>query len=104
MGAVLSSCGPARWRPRPGPSSAATGNFKKLLPAGDAEIPDRVESIPFESEADLFDRQVRLGVEVNELATARFGRGQDRISSNEPNAAEDAVERHERVGFFQRMA
>jgi hypothetical protein len=30
-------------------ASAATGSLKKFLPAGDAEIPDRVESIPFES-------------------------------------------------------
>ena len=84
--------------------SAAAGNLKELLPASDAEIPDRVESIPFEGDADLFDRHVRLGVEVNELASARFGRVQDRISSHEPDAAENAVELHERVGFFQRMA
>ena len=89
---------------RPGPSSAVTGNLKKFLSASDAEIPDRVESIPFEGDADLFERHVRLGVEVNELASARFGRGQDRVSSHEPNAAENAVELHERVGFFQRMA
>ena len=90
--------------PRPGPSSAATGDFKKLLPAGDAEIPHRVESIPFESDADLFDRHVRLGVELNELATARFGSGQHRVSSHEPNAAENAVELHEGVESLQRMA
>src|SRR6516162_1073785 len=77
--------------------SAATGNFKKLLPAGDAEILDRVESIPFESHADLFHRHVRLGVEVDDLATARFGRDQDRVSSHEPSAAENAVELHERL-------
>src|SRR5271157_5070482 len=93
-----------RLGPRPGSPSAATGDFKKLLPAGDAEIPDRVESIPFESDADLFDRHVRRGVELNELATARFGSGQDRVSSHEPNAAENAVELHERVESLQRMA
>src|SRR5271157_957938 len=93
-----------RLGPRPGPPSAATGDFKKLLLAGDAEIPHRVESIPFESDADLFDRHVRLGVELNELATARFGSGQDRVSSHEPNAAENAVELHERVESLQRMA
>ena len=90
--------------PRPGPSSAATGDFEKLLPADDAEIPHRVESIPFDSDADLFDRHVRLAVELNELATARFGSGQDRVSSHEPNAAENAVELHERVESLQRMA
>ena len=50
------------------------GNVKKLLPADDGEISDRVESVSLECNADLFHRHVRLGVEVDDLATARFGR------------------------------
>src|SRR5271166_2813997 len=52
--------------------SAAAGNLEKFLPAGNAEIPDRVESIPFESLTDLFDRHVGPGIEVDDLADASF--------------------------------
>lgn len=86
------------------PAPSAAGDLKKLLPAGDAEIPDRVEPISLEGQADLFDRQVRLRIEVDDLADTDFRRGQHRIRGHEPNAAGDPVELHERIGLFQRVA
>jgi hypothetical protein len=78
--------------------------LKKLMPTDDAEVPDGVESIAFESDTDLFDGHVRLGINVNDLATARFGRGENRIGSHEANAAENAIELYKRLRVFQGVA
>ena len=81
--------------------SSRAGNLEKLHPAGDAEIPDRVEPIPLEGQADLFDRHVRLRVEVDDLPDTGFSRSQHLIRGHEPNAAGDPVELHERIGAFE---
>src|SRR5690242_1825770 len=82
---------------RPAPSAAGR-NLEKFLPAGDTEILDWVKSIAFEGQADLFDRHVGLRVEVDDLADTGFSRVQHRSRGHEPNAPDDPVELHERIG------
>ncbi len=57
-------------------SSGAAGDVEWFLAAGDAEIADGVESVAFEGKADLFNRQIWLRIQVDDLAETGFGRGQ----------------------------
>ena len=80
---------------------SAAGNVEKFLPTSDTEILDWIESISFKGQADLFDRHVRLGIEVDDQADTDFGRCQDGVRGHEPNAAADPVKFHERIGSLQ---
>jgi len=83
---------------------ALTHELMEFRAAGGAEVPQRIEMIDLKRCADLIHGQVRLGIQIDDLTAALFGRGQDRLRGKKSDAAQVGIKLHKLVRPVQGIA